>query len=345
MKPEWVQGPDAWAEPCVKKSKIATTNHRFTTISFTKNLPEPYQDCTAQHQKPGCKNCEGKKMASNRRGFTLVELLVVIAIIGVLVGLSLPAMQNMRELSRRSNCEQNLVRLSLALSAYSLKNGYYPAGTIDDSTPIRNVAEGFHHNWIAALLPNLDETAVAAAIDPSLSVYDPANDEVRQLRLGFLLCPSASDLRKNTTCYAGIHASSEVPITADNDGMFKLNTVVTELDIQDGLGHTIFLAEKLSLPEEDLGWISGTRSSLRNVGGGINGERERIRGPRDPDTAAADTYVGGVSSDHPGGAYLLLGSGEYQFRSNSMDRKLLQQMAAIADGEIPLEYRNDEPLN
>ncbi len=41
-------------------------------------------------------------------GFTLVELLVVIAIIGVLMGMSVPAMQNMREMSRRSNCEQNL---------------------------------------------------------------------------------------------------------------------------------------------------------------------------------------------------------------------------------------------
>ena len=53
-------------------------------------------------------------------GFTLVKLLVVIAIIGVLLGMSVPAMQNMREMSRRSNCEQNLTQLSLALSAYML---------------------------------------------------------------------------------------------------------------------------------------------------------------------------------------------------------------------------------
>ncbi|MDG2224346.1 MAG: DUF1559 domain-containing protein [Rubripirellula sp.] len=282
---------------------------------------------------------------STRPGFTLTELLVVIGIIGIMVGLSLPAMQRMRELSRRSNCEQNLVRLSLALSAYAVDHGHYPTGTIDESTPIRSVAEGYHHNWIASLLPNLGETSASTAINRELSVYDSTNEEVRRLQLGFLLCPSANNLQKNTTCYAGIHASSEVPITAENDGMFKLNTSVTESEIRDGLGHTIFLAEKLSRPEEELGWISGTRSSLRNVGHGINGERKRVQEPRDSEIAIADTYVGGVLSDHPGGAYLLLGSGEYQFRSNSMDQQLLQQMAAIADGEIASKGGDGEPLN
>jgi prepilin-type N-terminal cleavage/methylation domain-containing protein len=282
-----------------------------------------------------------KTSTFNRPGFTLTEALVVIVIIGVLVGLSLPAMQNMRELSRRSNCEQNLVRLSLALSAYSVDHGHYPTGTIDQSTPIRSIPKGYHHNWIAALLPNLGESTVAAAIDPNASVYAPTNENARRMQLGFLLCPSASDLQTNTTCYAGIHASTEVPITAENDGMFKLNTNVTESEIRDGLGHTIFLAEKLSRAEEDLGWISGTRSSLRNVGDGINGDRKRIRGLSDLKTSMPDTYVGGIASDHPGGAYLLLGSGEYQFRSNSMDQQLLRQMTAIADGEVMQEDRDE----
>ena len=277
-------------------------------------------------------------MNSKRSGFTLVELLVVIAIIGVLVGLSLPAMQNMRELSRRSNCEQNLVRLSLALSAYSVDHSHYPAGTINATGPIRSVPEGYHHNWIAALLPYLDESAVAAAIDTSVGVYDPANEPVRGLRLGFLLCPSVSDPANNTTCYAGIHASDERPIDEDNDGVFKLNVKVSDADITDGASHTIFLAEKLSLPEYDLGWISGTRSTLRNVGSGINGERARIRGPQQLVFEVDETYVGGITSDHPGGAYILLGSGEYQFRSDSMDQALLQQLASIADGGIPQEF-------
>jgi prepilin-type N-terminal cleavage/methylation domain-containing protein len=278
------------------------------------------------------------------RGFTLVELLVVIAIIGVLMGLSIPAMQNMRELSRRSNCAQNLVRVSLALSAYAARNGHYPAGTLADSGPISSAPRGYHHNWIAGLLPMLDAANVYEAIDQRVSVYDAANDRVRSLRIPTLLCPSASDVRENTTCYAGIHASTETTIDEDNDGVFRLNIPVSNHDITDGLSYTLFVGEKLSRFEEDLGWISGTRSSLRNTGHRINAERVRIRGIQDASKAVTPAYVGGLASDHPGGAYLLLGSGEYQFRSSTMDQEVLRQLASRADGELPIEWKSTIPI-
>ena len=66
----------------------------------------------------------------NKRGFTLVELLVVIAIIGILIGMLLPAVQQVREAARRTECLNYLRQVGLASLNFESAHMHMPtAGT------------------------------------------------------------------------------------------------------------------------------------------------------------------------------------------------------------------------
>ncbi len=69
-------------------------------------------------------------MNKKSSGFTLVELLVVIAIVGILIGMLLPAVQQVREAARRATCQNNLRQIALASMNYESSFQRFPPGAL-----------------------------------------------------------------------------------------------------------------------------------------------------------------------------------------------------------------------
>jgi prepilin-type N-terminal cleavage/methylation domain-containing protein/prepilin-type processing-associated H-X9-DG protein len=115
-------------------------------------------------------------------GFTLVELLVVIAIIGLLIALLLPAIQAARESARRTQCQNNLKQIAVAVQSYHDTKKQFPMG--------RNRIDQKAVSWAYFLLPQIEEIAVYSAYDRNATVDDLANAKTMRTPIETYACPT-----------------------------------------------------------------------------------------------------------------------------------------------------------
>src|ERR1700716_4004890 len=97
----------------------------------------------------------------SRSGFPLIELLVVIAIIAILIGLLVPAVQQVREAANRAQCQNNLKQIALAVHGFHDAHKRMPYNgsrynTVNSGTGTTQ----FSWSFLARLLPFLEEAAL-----------------------------------------------------------------------------------------------------------------------------------------------------------------------------------------
>jgi len=132
-----------------------------------------------------------------RRAFTLVELLVVMAIVGIMIALLFPAIQAAREAVRKTSCQNNLRQIGIATLNYHDANRTLPAGNV---TLTQGICRGDSlagtvypsedgANWLIALLPFMEESA----LHKTYSYHDfneaAPNRQVREAIVAAYVCP------------------------------------------------------------------------------------------------------------------------------------------------------------
>jgi prepilin-type N-terminal cleavage/methylation domain len=214
-----------------------------------------------------------------KNGFTLIELLVVIAIIATLVSILLPAVQQAREAARRSQCQNNLKQIGLAMHNFQDQFGQLPNGARDhdpatgysknplmstDSCCDSRDRSGF--SWLYWILPNMEQGVVfdlaTDAMDPApnaTTTKNSANDLVSRSIVKSYTCPTRRPSQLWATAPNG-HFRADYAANAGQrttEGMSKksnsgLEGAIARKDsgttvlehFRDGTSNTILVGEK-----------------------------------------------------------------------------------------------------
>lgn len=254
----------------------------------------------------------GDRSAATRiayhRGFTLIELLVVIAIIAILVAMLLPAVQQVREAARKSQCQDHLHNIAIALHNYETNHKRFPQGYID--LYVGNAQMGDSGwAWAAMILPQIEQKPLYDRIDFRFRPYSQSgswgtistenNTIVSGTPLDIFSCPSdtkpetreiggsnpASTDAIAVTSYVGSVGAFDGDLSSDNantnrvetpdrnNGWLVVNRTRRFADVTDGSSNCFLIGEVCFQP-----LVSGNGSdrqfiygSTTNNGGPVSG--------------------------------------------------------------------------
>lgn len=200
----------------------------------------------------------------HRFAFTLIELLVVIAIIAVLIGLLLPAVQRVREAAARTQCQNNLKQMGLALHSYHDANGAFPAGITERPGYPRDPRQWL--SWMARILPYIEQDNLHRNMEDayaSQGTYPDPFQNPPHLSLSFVVpiyrCPmderqyQAAYAIGYTVAFTGYLGNSGTDLRS-NDGVLYWNSKIRMVNIRDGTSNTLLVGERPPSWDLVFGW-------------------------------------------------------------------------------------------
>jgi len=199
--------------------------------------------------------------ARRRPAFTLVELIVSMAIVAVLLGILLPAVQQVRAASARSKCQNHLHQIALACHQYHGDRGVLPPGVQLSPQP----TPALFQSWLAKILPYVEQGALwqqaqaAYAADPNpfdnpphtgLATVVPLYTCPSDARVGQPQLAPKSGFRVAFTSYLGVSGRDANSL----DGVLFRDSRVRFADVTDGASGTLLIGERPPSADFQFGW-------------------------------------------------------------------------------------------
>jgi prepilin-type N-terminal cleavage/methylation domain-containing protein/prepilin-type processing-associated H-X9-DG protein len=306
-----------------------------------------------------------------RSGFTLIELLVVIAIIAILIGLLVPAVQKVREAAARTQCENNLKQLALAVHSYhDTYKRIPPNATVimytwgNGTTTGDSAVPGPQTwTWIARILPYIEQGPLANTFNIPAGTLGNAKAGLVAM-IPVLLCPSqdptqnpATDwpniggISMSLTNYKGVSGNNwawssnpafnfKDPKKGNNgldngNGIFYRsdgNRKLTLLGIRDGTSNTMMIGESTHEYDQHCGgW------AYPNY---VNATCAIPLNYQDPYSTSYGDWPNRYSfhAPHTGGGNFAFADASVRFVQDSIDLPSYWALSTINGGEVPITF-------